>query len=458
MSETTGTMEGMRGGAERQGPADAGLVLLYAPNFADLPPVFPIPGDPVVIGRVPPPGGHTIQQTAVSRTHARIARVDDRFVVVDLRSRNGTLLNGRMIEESTLEDGDELRVGDAIFKFVADGASAYAPYRIDGTVKPPARRPIAGMIGGYQLAKLSQDIETIARAGLSVLVHGETGTGKELAARALHQASGRKGPFCALNCAAIPATLVESELFGWRRGAFTGADRDRAGLVRASHGGTLLLDEIGDMPIEAQAKLLRMLETREVVPLGAEAGERVDVHVVCATHRDLQSLVDEGKFRGDLFARINGYTLRLPPLRQRKEDLYVLVRHFLAKGGRGDLKVSFPFMTSLCHHAWPYNVRELEAAIRRAIAVSDGRELEVKHLPEIIQDRMKSYGSPVERSAPAPAPKRIAGPPTEGELRGMLERHQGNVAAVARELGKDRVQIHRWMRLHGIDPESYRGA
>jgi DNA-binding NtrC family response regulator len=456
MSETTGTMEGVRGArGERPGPADAGLVLLYAPNFAELPPVFALTGDPVVIGREPPPGGHLINQTAVSRTHARIARVDERYVVTDLRSRNGTLLNGHMIEEATLNEGDELRVGDAIFKFVTDEASAYAAYRIDGSGK---KRAAGDMIGGYQIAKLVQEIETIARAGLSVLVHGETGTGKELAARALHQASNRKGPFCALNCAAIPATLVESELFGWRRGAFTGADRDRAGLVRASHGGTLLLDEIGDMPLEAQAKLLRMLETREVVPLGAEAGERVDVHVVCATHRNLQSLVDEGKFRGDLFARINGYTLRLPPLRSRKEDLYMLVRHFLARGGRGDLKVSFPFMMSLCHHAWPYNVRELEAAIRRAIAVSDGRELEVKHLPEVIQDRMKSYGNPMEKSVEVAPPKRSAGPPTEPELRAMLERHQGNVAAVARELGKDRVQIHRWMRLHGIDPESYRGS
>src|SRR5262249_38278733 len=162
------------------------------------------------------------------------------------------------------------------------------------------------------------------------------------------------GRFHALNCAAIPSNLVESELFGHRRGAFTGADRDRVGLVKASDGGTLLLDEIGDMPLEAQAKLLRVLETKEIVPLGSATPERADLRLVCATHRDVRALVAQRAFRGDLLARIDNYSIRLPLLRERKEDIYRLLRHFLAASERAGATVSFRFMLALCHYDWPY--------------------------------------------------------------------------------------------------------
>jgi DNA-binding NtrC family response regulator len=260
----------------------------------------------------------------------------------------------------------------------------------------------------------------------------------------------------ALNCAAIPANLVESELFGFRRGSFTGADRDKNGLIKMAHGGTLFLDEIGDMPLDAQAKLLRVIETRELLPLGATRGESVDVRFVCATHRDLRKLVDDQRFRGDLFARLQGSTIRLPPLRERKEDLYALVTHFLEAAGAAmgaSARVGISFMAGICHYDWPYNVRELEAAVRRAVAVTRGPELSAEDLPEAVREEMREYGSP---AAPRPAQARPAAP-TPDELRALLDRHKGNVAAVARELGRDRAQIHRWMRYAGIDPQDHRG-
>jgi transcriptional regulator with GAF, ATPase, and Fis domain len=427
-------------------------VLLYAPNHAELPNVVRLGSEPVVLGREPPHGGVVLPQTAVSRVHARVARDGDAWTVADLDSRNGVLVNGCFVRDAALAPGDEVRIGDSIWKLVAKDIDAYARFRLDD---PGVA--LAGGAGGPLVAKLVHEIGRVAKADLSVLVVGETGTGKELTARAIHEESGRKGPLCALNCAAIPASLVESELFGFRRGAFTGADRDHPGLVRTANGGTLLLDEIGDMPLEAQAKLLRMLETREVVPLGAARGERVDVRVVCATHRDLRALADEGRFRGDLFARIQGYTLAVPPLRARKEDLFRLVRHFLTAAGRPETAVTFAFMVAACHYSWPYNVRELEAAVRRALAVADLPELDEPHLPEAVTHAMKDYA--VKTGAAASEPPRPALPttaPSADDLRALLARHGGNVAAVARELGKDRTQIHRWMRLHAIRPDEFR--
>jgi len=475
---TTGTMDGFGRPRASAAPADAGLVLLYAPGFEAIPAAFPLRGDLAIVGREPPAGGLCIPQSAVSRLHARFTPTiaeagagDDAdragWTITDLDSRNGVLVNGRFVREAALAHGDEVRIGDAIFKYVADEASAYVPYRIDGMV---ARRgPRASeLVGGMRIDAIRTEIDTFGPTPLTVLVLGETGSGKELVARSLHAASGRRGGLTALNCAAIPANLVESELFGFRRGAFTGADRDHPGLVRTAHEGTLLLDEIGDMPLEAQAKLLRMLETREVVPLGAARAEKVDVRVVCATHRDLQALVDDGRFRADLFARIQGCTLTLPPLRARKEDLYALVRHVLDRAERPDMRLTFAFMVNVCRYDWPYNVRELEAAVRRAVAVATTSELDARHLPEGVRRVMNGYGEAAPKAAPAnpspparepaqpgaPAPR--AAVPTESELRTLLAAHGGNVAAVARELGKDRTQIHRWLRMHAIAPDAYR--
>jgi DNA-binding NtrC family response regulator len=302
-------------------------------------------------------------------------------------------------------------------------------------------------------------VERIALSPISVVLLGESGTGKEVVAREIHRRSGRKGAFRAINCAAIPENLFESELFGYKRGAFSGADRDKQGILRAAHEGTLLLDEIGDMPLDAQAKLLRVLQSKEVYPLGATAPEMVDVRVVCATHRDLKRLEHEDRFRPDLFARLNEYQLRLPPLRDRKEDAYRLFCAFLARHGRPDLEVSFLFMAGLLHYDFPYNVRELEACAKRAIALSDGPILDVPLLPEPIREAMAGYAQ--EASADEPVTHHIPhhkGAPSEAELRALIAENEGNVAAVGRSLGKARMQIHRWVERYGIDLDEYRAS
>ncbi len=437
----------------------AGLVLLYAGEFAALPAAWPLSSGTTVIGR-DAKADIVLPVSAVSRRHAEVEREGDAYVVRDLGSRNGIFVNGHPVTEATLEPLDELRIGDAILKLVEEGVDDYATYRIDGAVVGAAgrRAPESSvLVGGLQIDRILAELHRVARAPLNVLLLGASGTGKEVVASELHRLSGRSGRFAAVNCAAIPGNLLESELFGYKRGAFSGADRDKPGLIRAADGGTLLLDEIGDMPLEAQAKLLRVIQAREVLPLGTTTAEQVDVRIVGATHRDLSRLQNEGKFREDLFARLNEYKLVLPPLYERKEDVFVLLRSFLARQGRSDLKPSFPYMTALIHHDWPYNVRELEACIKRSVALSDGPVLLPEHLPEAVTEAMQGYGqpAPVEGAASRLAPAAV-GAPSEQELRELLTAHAGNVASVGRVLGKARMQIHRWMKRYSIEIEEYR--
>jgi DNA-binding NtrC family response regulator len=438
----------------------AGLVLLYAAEFMALPAAFLLGKEPCVLGR-DPSASLILPVTAVSRRHAEIRREGGSYHVRDLGSRNGTLVNGHPVTDAELEPMDELRVGDAILKFVEAGADEYASYRIDGAILGAsarrARQPSA-LVGGLQIDRIVANLERVAQAPLNVLLLGASGTGKEVVASELHRLSARAGRFCAVNCAAIPGNLLESELFGYKRGAFSGAERDKAGLIRAADGGTLLLDEIGDMPLEAQAKLLRVLQSREVVPLGSTVPEPVDLRVVCATHRDLSRLQREGKFREDLYARLNEYKLFLPPLYERKEDILALVQSFLVRHGRPELRPTFPFMTALLHYDWPYNVRELEACIKRSLALADSPLLLPEYLPEALQEAMADYGKPApagEGGTLRPPP--VQGAPDEPELRRLLDHHGGNVAAVGRELGKARMQVHRWMKRYGIEIEDYRG-
>ncbi len=481
----------------------AGLVLLYAPDWPRFAPAYLLSERELTIGR-DPACGICVPEGAVSRQHARIHFEGGAWVIRDLGSRNGTLVDGQFVSELVLEDLHEIRVGDAIFKFVAGGAESFARIRIDGAVLDDAGgasvRSVTGIVGGHQIRTLLRALHRVAKSEISVVVLGESGTGKELFARELHTASGRRGSFQAVNCAAIPGSLLESELFGYKRGAFSGADRDKVGIVRAADGGTLFLDEIGDMPLDAQAKLLRVLQSKEIIPVGATGPERVDVRVVCATHRNLAVLQKEGRFRGDLFARLNEYSLALPPLRERKEDIYALVSGLLARLGRSATSVSFAFMTGLLHYDWPFNVRELEAALKRAIALVEGNALDTEHLPDAIKSAMEEYATrgangpegplsaspptgrattppppmhPVfdrlspDRTAPGPIglptvpsslgpPSSASGPPTEEQLRALLAFHKGNVAAVGREFGKERMQVHRWLKRYGIDVSQYR--
>ncbi|WP_437313185.1 sigma 54-interacting transcriptional regulator [Sorangium sp. So ce385] len=467
----------------------AGIVLLYAPNYEQFRPAYALPESGSVLGRDPSADICVPTRTA-SRLHARIERRGGVWQLLDLGGRNGTLHNGEFVTKAVLAHRDEIRIGDAIFKFVESDAESYAHYRIDGAylddpdapAKPRPRASTSRIVGGYQSQRLAGSLREIARSELSVLILGESGTGKEIFAEQLHDWSGRRGPLHVVNCAAIPAALIEGELFGHRRGAFSGADRDRVGILRAAHQGTLLLDEIGDMPLEAQAKLLRVIQSKEVMPLGASQPEQVDVRIVAATHRDLDALQQAGAFRADLFARLNEFSMTLPPLRERKEDIFSLCVALAKRHGRPEARPGMAFMAGLLHHDFPYNVRELEALIKRWAARARNAELDVEDLSDEIRDRMRSYGARTSASQPPPAdgaratlaPEDEAAPsaregadalrgtlpprasPDEKVLRELLVQQRGNVAAVARELGRDRAQVHRWIRRYNMNVDDFR--
>src|SRR5262249_40542342 len=290
----------------------------------------------------------------------------------------------------------------------------------------------------------------IDRAALSdtpVLIIGESGTGKELLARALHARGPRvHGPFIAVNCSAIPETLLESELFGHRRGAFTDARDDRPGLFQAAHRGTIFLDEIGDMAPALQGKLLRVLQEREVHPLGAPAPVPVDVRTVTATHRDLYAWVAEGRFRDDLLYRINVIEVRVPPLRDRPEDLFPLVAHFLQKHGmrlgKPGRTMSAEVMSALRRHTWPGNVRELENLIERALVLGSRNTICVEDLPDTFRRESQRQLNPG-------IGRRLADVERDHIL-GMLRALGGNKAAAARALGLNRKTLYRKLAQHRI--------
>ena len=283
--------------------------------------------------------------------------------------------------------------------------------------------------------------ERLAASDLPVLIQGETGTGKECLAKAIHQASGRKGEFIAVNCAAIPETLIEGELFGHAPGAFTGAAaKGRAGLIEAAAGGTLFLDEIGDMPPVLQARLLRFLSEGEVLRLGATQSTRLDVRVLSASLHHLEKRISEGVFREDLFHRLAGAELWLPPLRSR-QDIAPLIKHLLQKHNSA-LAVSAEAMDVLCHYPWPGNIRELDTALRYAALICDGECLLPTHLPERIQYRSNS------KTGHDPAPRVTTAAPPQADLsvQQALQQCAGNVSATARLLGVDRSTVYRRLR------------
>jgi DNA-binding NtrC family response regulator len=303
------------------------------------------------------------------------------------------------------------------------------------------------LIGGAPA--MGEIYRLIRRAGprdVTVLVTGESGTGKELVARALHRESPRRTrPFIALNCSALPSELIESELFGYLRGAFTGADRDRQGLFEAADGGTLFLDEIGDLALSAQAKLLRVLEERQITRLGGSRSTPIDVRVIAATHQPLDRLVTEGSFREDLLYRLRVVMLELPPLRERREDIPALVAHFLAefgtRHGRAMNAVTDAARRALVAYDWPGNVRELRNAIERAVVLADSDQVDVLDLPPQLRDSWTPI-SPTDAALAelpfAEARSRALEAFDRSFLAAALERHGGNVSQAARAL-----QIHR---------------
>ncbi|MDO6442638.1 MULTISPECIES: sigma-54 dependent transcriptional regulator [unclassified Marinobacter] len=309
-----------------------------------------------------------------------------------------------------------------------------------------------GLIGEHEsMVRLRSEIRQIARSEAAVLICGESGTGKELVARAIHQASGRSsGSFVAVNCAGIPGELMESEFFGHEAGAFTGARQARKGLFAEAHGGTLLLDEIGEMPLALQAKLLRVLQEGMVKPVGADQEEPVDVRILAATHVDLLKAVHEGSFREDLYYRLETLSLRIPPLRERGDDVDLLAMHFLReiarKHQRGFLKLSEVSSRTLMDYPFPGNVRELGSAIERAVTFCEGDTIQPDHLPERIRKRRVGSVNPeAARSA-----GNISEWPTlehlqQDYVREVMQAVSGNKRRAAQILGINRRTLYRWL-------------
>ena len=282
---------------------------------------------------------------------------------------------------------------------------------------------------------------------VNVLISGETGTGKEVVARALHDSGNRaQGPFIAVNCAAIPEALIESELFGYEPGAFTGGrPKGMRGLIPQAHGGTLFLDEIGDMPLALQTRLLRVLAEREVMPLGTHKPEKVDIRVITATHRHIDTLIAQGKFREDLYYRLNGAQLYLPPLRERADRLYVIRQVFddvaRERGGSQSPRLGADAISALLAYAWPGNIRQLKNALAFALATAESDEITVYNLPEQCLS---------QRITHTPSLTAPAGDCVDSHLVTRLQQHQWNISAVARELGVSRPTVYRQMKRLGI--------
>jgi transcriptional regulator with AAA-type ATPase domain len=415
--------------------------------------LFPRPGEPavslvwegeneLVIGRDESCAVRLIGND-VSRRHAALARSgpDRALAIRDLGSRNGIRVNGRAVSSAPLGAGDVVRLGGWV-GVVSATPGAFAE------IAP-------GLLGGAALRAALAPLKLAAPSDLPIVLEGETGTGKEVVARSLHRWSGRPGPFLAVNCAALPEGLAEGELFGYRRGAFTGADRPSPGFFRSAEGGTLLLDEVSDLPMPLQAKLLRVLEEREVQPLGEARPVAIDVRIVVAGQQSLIEAARQGRFRADLLARLDGLTVRLPPLRNRREDVSPLVSQLLTELSNGRAPaVEGDVVERLSVYDWPFNVRELVLLVRRLLVLHGAEStLGAHHLPERIAARAED--APAAPAAPAPA-----GAPAEAvELPALvvaLRASGGNVARASAMLGITRQRAYRLMEGQAVDLEALR--
>jgi transcriptional regulator with GAF, ATPase, and Fis domain len=398
---------------------------------------------PVIVGRDAAVSNLVLDDHRVSRRHARIARdpASGATTVADLESRNGVLVDGVHRDCAELRDGSVIRVGKSLLLFSEEDAAGIAQIRDEAA-------PLFGP--SLAMGRVRGEIERVARTALPVLVLGETGVGKELAAHAIHAASGRKGAFVPVNCAAIPESVAEAELFGHEAGAFTGAAGRREGLFAAAEGGTLFLDEIGELPLALQPKLLRALALGEIRPVGSTRPRRVDVRIVAATLRDLEAAEREGTFRSDLLARLSGFPLRIPPLRARREDILALAARFLRdKPGAPELSVEAA--EALILHPFPQNVRELEHQLGFALLRWPGEgPIGTAHL-SLRARSIPADSTPPPRLALSPG----ARPPRE-DLLATLARCRGNVARVAAHYGRDRHQVYRWIEHYELDVARFR--
>ncbi len=423
------------------------LRLVYSGDEARLPPTVLTPARGATrVGRDATHGVALPGDPRASRHHATLhSDALGRLRIVDEKSRNGTFVNGVRVTESIVNDGDLIAIGDS-----------YLVVRTEPAGLVDARIP--ALVGvAPAMAALRRAIHDVGPTGATVLLLAESGCGKEVVARALHDIGRPDGPFVAVNCSAIPESLAESQLFGHLAGAFSGAVA-RPGLFRAADGGTLFLDEVGDLPEAIQPKLLRVLQDHLVLPVGGTAPIACDVRIVAATNRDLQADIAARRFRGDLYARLAGYPMTIPLLRERREDILLLMVHAL---GAPIPRLTPALAEALLLHTWPFNVRELLALasqIRIRAGTRAGAARTVLDL-DLVADRLVR---PEIDEPPAPGEERVEvddkePPPDRAALAALLVTHRGVVADVARAMRRSRKQVYRWIADHQLDVTSFRG-
>jgi len=383
-----------------------------------------------------------VDDPLASRAHARLhVRVDgDGMYLEDLGSVNGTRIKEQALargQKVPVTAGDTIQIGSSVL--IVQQRSKRAPLLRPETLRDEDMLPVRAAAPDQAMLRIQQLAERAAAGTINVLIMGETGVGKELLAETVHRLSPRRsGPYVCLNCAALSETLLESELFGHERGAFTGAVQAKPGLMETAHGGTLFMDEVGELPLQTQAKLLRVLETREVARLGSVKPRKIDVRFLAATNRNLDAEVERGTFRADLFFRLNGITLTIPPLRARVGEIPRLAQTFVQQIcrelGRTEPRIPLEVMGLLEAYSWPGNIRELKNVMERAVLLCAGPMLDTEHLP------MEKLGAPttnpglqrVEASRPVAA---ADAPDERQRIIDALAACAGNQSRAAKRLG-----------------------
>ena len=431
---------------------DARLHVVYPPELASR---ITVGRDPVVLGRQGEPPAPRLRHPTVSRRHLTIAwdGALGCHIAEDLGSHNGSWRNAESLgsERVVLADDDVLRLGDVVLVYESTDGSAAG-----GTTV--SRDAIPG--DSYRVETLRGLVERAAADPSPVLLIGETGTGKELVSREVHRLSARRGRLLAINCAELSPQLIESQLFGHEKGAFTGAISSQQGLFRSADGGSLFLDEIGELPLELQPKLLRVLQEGEVRPVGGTRAIRVDVRVIAATNRDLLAEVEAETFRRDLYARLALWELHLPPLRERRADTLSWVARFHERWLSERPKVTTTPLTldaeaaeALVLADWPENLRGVDRVVHRLAAeqLETGEPITRfdvhKLLPEPGDDGAGGASDAARSASRRPAPR------TAEELEAVMNRFEGSVRAVAKHYGRDRRQVYRWLKSFGLREE-----